>query len=316
MSFYEHATTFAGRPVVEVEAGGPLPAVEGPVAWRVAVWEYDGTAREGDESEEFREAFEAFAEQAGDRVEALVIGAWGYAAFNDPPIEQLCAAATRLPRLRALFLGDQTSEECEVSWMRMGDFSRLLAAYPDLEILRVRGGRRLSFRPVKHGALRELAIETGGLPGEVVRAVLASELPALTGPELWFGDGNYGGDTTVADLGPLLDGTALPSVERLGLRNAEYADDLAVALAGAPIVPRLATLDLSLGTLGDAGAEALLAGQPMTHLSRLDLHHHYLSGPVAERLIAALPGVTVDVSEAEEADQYDGEEIRYTAVSE
>ena len=40
---------------------------------------------------------------------------------------------------------------------------------------------------------------------------------------------------------------------------------------------RLKTLDLSMGVLSDVGAEALLAGQPLTHLRRLDLHHHFLS---------------------------------------
>ena len=315
MAFYQHATTFAGRPIADVPIGRPLPAVDGPVAWRFSMWDYDGGA-DYEPFEPFRVAFDEFVDQAGATVEALVSGAWGYAAFNDAPIDQLCAAAPRLPRLRALFLGDQTSEECEVSWMRVDDVSPLLTAYPALHTLRARGGASLGFSPVRHGALRELALESGGLPAETVDAVLRSDLPGLSALELWLGVENYGGDTTVADLAPLLAGDVLPALRHLGLRNAGIADEVAAALATAPLVPRLETLDLSLGTLGDDGANALLAGQPLGHLRRLDLHHHYLSPDVADRLVAALPGVPVDVSDPQEADENDDEEYRYTAVSE
>ncbi|SCF06894.1 hypothetical protein GA0074695_3237 [Micromonospora viridifaciens] len=315
MTFSSHARSFAGRPVVEVPLDGALPTVDGPVSWRFGRWDFDETA-DDTLSPEFAAAFERFLGQAGPSVESLVVGAWGYAAFNPAPIAQLCAAAPRLPALRALFLGDMTSEECEVSWMKVGDVSPLLAAYPALEVLRVRGGEDLAFAPVRHGRLRELAVETGGLPREFVAAVLASDLPALTELELWLGTPDYGGDTSVADLAPLLAGERFPRLRRLGLRNAEIVDDLAAALASAPVVGRLERLDLSLGTLGDEGAAALLAGQPLTHLAELDLHHHYLSEEMAGSVAGALAGVRVDLSERQVPEEYDGESYRYTAVSE
>ncbi|MEU4567998.1 STM4015 family protein [Micromonospora sp. NPDC023956] len=315
MAFGGHARTFAGRPVVDVPPDGPLPTVDTPVSWRFGYWDFDQSAGTT-LSEPFREAFERFVAQAGPSVEALVIGAWGYAAFNPAPIAQLCAAAPRMPALRALFLGDMTSEECEVSWMRVGDVSPLLTAYPELEVLRVRGGQDLTFSPVRHERLRELTVETGGLSPAFTRAVLDSELPALTDLELWLGTPDYGGDTQVADLAPLLAGERFPALRRLGLRNAEIADDLAEALSTARVVLRLDRLDLSLGTLGERGAAALLAGQPLTHLTELDLHHHYLPDGLADALVTALPGVRVDVSDPQEDDEYDGESYRYTAVGE
>ncbi|MFG1951713.1 STM4015 family protein [Micromonospora sp. NPDC048830] len=315
MTFGSHATTFAGRPVVQVPADGPLPIVDGPVAWRFAYWEFDAGAEEKG-AEGFRDAFDRFVELAGPAVEALVVGSWGYAAFNTAPIAQLCAAAPRLPNLRALFLGDITFDECEISWMKVGDVSPLLAAYPGLEVLRVRGGEDFEFSPVRHGRLRELTVQSGGLGRDFVGAVLDSELPALSDLELWLGTPDYGGDTTVADLAPLLAGQRFPALRRLGLRNAEIADDLAEALASAPVVARLTRLDLSLGTLGDRGAAALAGGQPLTHLAMLDLHHHYISAELAAALPGALPGVRVDLSEPKEADEDDGETYRYTAVSE
>lgn len=315
MTFGSHAQVFAGRPVVEVPVDGPLPVVDSPVSWRFARWDWDDST-ETKPSEEFRDSFERFVTQAGPQVESLVIGAWGYAAFNPAPIAQLCAVAPRLPALRALFLGDMTSEECEVSWMKVGDVSPLLTAYPRLEVLRVRGGDDFDFSPVRHENLRELAVESGGLPSGFVAAVLDSEFPALTTLELWLGVEDYGGDVTVQDLAPLLSGQRFPRLRRLGLRNSEIADELAAALASAPVVRQLTRLDLSLGTLGDEGAAALLAGQSLTHLDELDLHHHYMSDEVAESLVTALAGVRVDVSDPQEPDEYDGESYRYTAVSE
>jgi hypothetical protein len=90
---------------------------------------------------------------------------------------------------------------------------------------------------------------------------------------------------------------------------------VAAALAAAPIVARLEVLDLSMGMLTDAGATALLTGQPLTHLRKLDLHHHFLSEPVMQRLRDELTeaGVEVDLSEAGDPED---EDERYIAVSE
>jgi hypothetical protein len=324
MTIYEHLTTFAGLPVVDFApdgtmdtAGKPAPPPDDPtaVAWRVWAEEDDNNWEERP-SPAFLAMFEAFlASPAASVTTALVLGAWGYAAINHAPVEAVRAAAPRLPALRHLFFGDMTSEECEISWIKQGDVSALLEAYPDLRTLRVRGTDSLVVRPVRHASLRELAFESGGLPGAVVRAVGECDLPALSHLELWLGTDNYGGDATVEDLAPVLSGARLPALTHLGLRDAEIADLVAAALAGAPVVARLRTLDLSLGILSDVGATALLAGQPLTHLRRLDLHHHYLSEPVMARLKAELEpaGVELDLSDWE---RNVAENDRFVAVSE
>ncbi|SEG61020.1 hypothetical protein SAMN05444920_103449 [Nonomuraea solani] len=134
---------------------------------------------------------------------------------------------------------------------------------------------------------------------------------ALEHLELWLGVESYGGDHTVADLDGILSGARLPALRRLGLRNSEQQDEVAAAVAAAPVVARLEALSLGMGTLSDRGAEALLSGQPLTHLSALDLGHHFLSDAMAARLRSALPGVAVDVS-----DQQADDDWLYTAVSE
>ncbi|GAB2961092.1 STM4015 family protein [Micromonospora polyrhachis] len=322
MTISEHVAEFAGLPCFQFEEGAELPETPASVAWRVEAWGEDDPDWEAQLSPTFQRVFESFLGTVDPAtVTALVIGSWGYAASNTAPIEQLCAAASRLTGLRALFLGDITSEDCEISWIRQGDITPLLAAYPDLEVLWVRGADPqqadepgvLRLDPVRHTALRELVIESGGLPGSVVRGVGECDLPALEVLELWLGTDDYGGDATVDDLAPILAGNRLPELRYLGLRDAEIADEVAAALAAAPVVAQLDIINLSLGTLSDEGAAALLAGQPLTHLRRLDLHHHYLGEEMVEQLSAALSGVEVDLSDPQEPDE-DGD--RYVAVSE
>jgi hypothetical protein len=309
MTINEHVTEFAGLPVVDFKPDDPLPTEPGAAAWRIHA-DYD------DGKEGFERLLGALlaADWAG-QVTALVIGEWGESYENHAPVERLAEAAARLTGLRALFLGEMTYEENEISWIQQADVSPLLTAYPALEVLRVRGADGLAVTPVRHDALREFALESGGLPAAVVGSVAECDFPALRHLELWLGTVAYGGDATVDDLTPILTGARLPALGHLGLRDSELADEVAAALAGAPVVARLEGLDLSLGALSDVGAAHLLAGQPLTHLRRLDLHHHFLTDAMMQRLQAELAdaGVSVDLTDRQEPDE-DGD--RYIAVAE
>lgn len=87
-----------------------------------------------------------------------------------------------------------------------------------------------------------------------------------------------------------------------------------MAVAVAPIVARLTSLDLSMGNLSDDGGYALLDGQSMEHLSSISLRHHYLTAPVITQLQNS--GLRFDVSDQQQPDEYDGESHRYVAVGE
>ncbi|WP_223166901.1 STM4015 family protein [Nonomuraea sp. SYSU D8015] len=293
----------------EQEGGGPLPEA-GAVAWRL-------TASE--ESEDFPEKIEETLDWFFDHVDtsqvtALVFGEWEecYEESADPIVARLAAEAERLPALRAIFLGAISPEESEISWIQQADITPLLEAFPKLERLEVRGGSELRMGPVRHDALRMLRMETGGLPGDVVRAVAGSDLPALELLELWFGIDQYGGDATINDVAPIMSGERLPALRHLRLQNSEFQDEIAAAVAAAPIVGRLESLSLSMGSLGDAGAEALLSGQPLTHLRWLNLDHHFMSASMMERVAKALPGVEVVLSGRESREN----SWRFVAVSE
>ncbi len=311
MTIDDHITTFDGLPVMAYEPGMALPKDVDPaaVAWRIA------TDCDGEPPFE-RYLSGLLGQPWAGQIRALVVGEWNESYETRPPIEDFVAAADTLTCLAALFLGEMTTDENEVSWINQTDVTPLLMAYPGLRVLRVRGGEGLALRAGTYPNLRALAFETGGLPAHVVHAVGESEFPDLTHLELWLGTTRYGGDATVADLTPILAGTRLPALTSLGLRDAEIADHVAAAVAGAPIVAQLSTLDLSLGMLTDTGAAALLAGQPLTHLRKLDLHHHFLSEEMMRRLRDELEphGVDIDLSEAEGADTDPDE--RYVAVDE
>jgi hypothetical protein len=250
-------------------------------------------------------------------LQGIVYGYWleGFdsSVSSSAVVSKMVAAAPRIPNVRTLFIGDMTFEECEISWITQSDVTPLFRAYPELEHFGVRGSTELKIGLVQHSRLKSLIVECGGLPATILKEVLGSQFPALEKLELWLGDGNYGADATVADLQPLLSGNLFPKLYSLGLRDSEIADDVAIALAGAPLTKRIKVLDLSLGNLSDKGAEALLASPAVAALEKLDLHHHYLSDPVISRLNQL--GPQIDASEKKDADEED-EGSRYVAVGE
>jgi hypothetical protein len=302
-----HRERFAGLPVRELDDG--VPSRPDQVAWLVTDETGFGFEDDKDDTALADELDHLLRRVNPAQVTALAVT--GHGAANAPRL--LAQHARRLTGLRSVFLGYIEREHWEISWIRHGDITPLLEAYPRLERLEVRGSQGLELRPVTHEHLKVLRFESGGLPGAVVRAVGASTFPALEHLELWLGVEQYGGDTTAADLDGILSGTGLPALKRLGLRDSERQDDVAAAVAAAPVVGRLEELSLGMGALTDRGAEALLSGQPLTHLRVLDLRHHFLSDAMAPRVLDALPGVAVDLGEQQRAED-DG--WMYVAVTE
>ncbi|GAA4242735.1 STM4015 family protein [Actinomadura meridiana] len=322
MGVYQHLSKYAGLHVTTFNEGtwdddeaedGALEdglAEELPAAAEAA-WHVGTTFGE----EPFADVFARFLELVDTtEVTALIIGYWG-ASYDDDaadPVDLLCKAAASFPKLTSLFLGDITGEESEISWIEHSAITPLFTAFPGLERFEVRGAEGMTLEPITSAKLKVLRFESGGLPAHIVRAVGASDLPNLEHLDLWLGTDNYGGDATVADLAPFLGGERFPALRRLGLEDSEIQDEIAAAIAGAPVVARLESLSLAMGILTDRGAEALLSGQPLTHLRELDLHHHFLTDAMMERVKAALPGVEVDLDDQSKPD----EDWLYIAVSE
>ncbi|GLU50479.1 STM4015 family protein [Nocardiopsis ansamitocini] len=302
-----HAEDFHGLPVHAFSPSTPAGEQPGAgaVAWRLASdWRHEESPFSREESwSGFRATVEL------EEVRALVFGQGWYDGYDDSnpdeTVRVLVGERSRLVNLEALFLGDLTPMESEISWLAQGDLAPLLEAFPGLRELRVRGGEGLAFPAARHEGLRVLRLESGGLPPDVVADVAAAELPALEYLELWLGDECYGGGATVEQLAPLLAGHGKPALRHLGVQNSMIQDEIAEAFATAPVVERLESLSLSMGALSDAGARALLEGQSLAHLSALDLSHHFLSEEMMLRVRGALEpsGVRVDLSDREARDR-------------
>jgi hypothetical protein len=304
MTVGEYAEQFFGLPVVEFRTGEK--ATRKDVVYRL-MQDYDAEQSQTQFLDEFLEQVDS------DRLEALVIGPWGEASTGTPPKDYLdVLISRRLPKLRAIYVGDMTFEDAEMSWINQADYTDFLAAYPNLEVLRIRGGEALQLPVMQMRNLRELAIETGGMPTRVVQAIASSSLPALRKLELWLGTDHYGFDGDLSTCTDLLAKIQPERLEYLGLRNSDIADQLAGFLAAQPWLASLHTLDLSMGTLGDIGAKALLSSRYLAGLKTLDLRHHYISPELVKKLEALRLELVID--EAEDAG--DDEEDRYVQVGE
>ncbi len=304
MTISDHAQRFAGRQVRDYERGQPVDAAP-DIVYRLSL-EYDAGMTMAELLDEF------LGQVDKGRLEALVIGAWEEPQETGPnaALDALADRAAELPNLTALFVGDITFEECEISWIIQGDYGRLLAAFPRLERLHVRGSSSLVWPVVTHPGLKHLVLESGGLPSSVLNALAESSMPALEHLELWLGTSDYGFDGDLSQVQAAVERLRTPGLRYLGLRDAEIADQLAQWIAGVPWITSLGVLDLSLGTLGDEGAKALLASPAIRKLPRVDLSHHYISGELQANLKAVMPGVVLD-----DVQEQDGD-YRYVAVGE
>lgn len=268
-----------------------------------------------DQELKFRDKFESFInDPSSERVPALVIGPWSDEWDGDSVeiLELLIDNKDKLKSLKALFVGDITYEDCEISWIQQGDYEDLLKAYPNLEELRIRGEAGLGRRG--HDKLKTLIIETGGLSTKCLEEISSSAFPNLTHLELWLGDENYGFDGTIDTIKRFVTSLDLPHLTYLGLKNSEIADEIAACLANHDIIDQLEVLDLSLGTLTDKGGQALFDSDKVRSLKQLILRFHYMSDAMCKKLESM--EIECDCADVQQPDEYDDEIYRSVFVSE
>ena len=249
--------------------------------------------------------------KAGE-VKEIIIGAFDFESSesSEAIVNKLAGLKDHFISLKAIFLGDITYEESEISWIKQSDVSPLLAAYPALEHFQVRGGDGLSLGALNHENLKTLIVETGGLPTNIITEIDNSVLPKLERLELWLGDSGYGFDAGIEDLDTIISGEKFPSLKHLGLMDSEIQDEVAIAVTKSPVMKRLEVLDLSMGVLSDAGGAGLLTCPEVKQLKFLNLRHHYLSDEMMAQLKGL--GININLDEQEDGDEDD----RYVEVAE
>jgi uncharacterized protein (TIGR02996 family) len=193
-----------------------------------------------------------------------------------------------LPQLRALEIAPN---EYQMSSTHL-DATGLAEHFPTLESL-VLGAGDLTTGALVLPHLRRFAIRTGGLTRNNLAAICAARWPALEDLEIWFGGADYGADEfTAGDLAPILSARVQPKLRRLALCNSELADAICTALVSAPVLPQLAELDLSMGTMTDLGAQVLITNAArFAHLGKLSVDDNALSDAAVASLRRALPNV-------------------------
>ena len=258
------------------------------------------------------------------KIEALIFGYWGWGS-SSVVVDALLESHEQLSNLKALFIGDIEDREDMISSISQSDLSYILEAYPKLEVLQVRGdgiswwnnGKTqtgLAFSPLKHDNLTTLIVESGGLNRQVIAQICALELPALEHLELWLGTSDYGGNSSIDDLMPILSGKLFSHLIYLGLRNSEYSDAIAEALVRAQVIEQIRVLDLSMGTLGDEGATALLSCPAVDKLDILNVAENYLSKNMVEQLSQL--NCQVMAQQQRRRRNINGAEYRYWSVTE
>ena len=71
----------------------------------------------------------------------IVIGDWGntWEESCQSILDVIAEQSDRFSHIESLFIGDMGYEECEVSWIMQGDYSRLWEAMPQLKELTIKG---------------------------------------------------------------------------------------------------------------------------------------------------------------------------------
>jgi len=306
-----------------------LPSSElATMQWRHGMWQWLRLENHADWMEPDFDAIalarNAFAQTACAALEELRIGVlrWDF-NFQDVPAvlaeARHHAWAADLPRLH---LGD--TKNVDLAHHQVGVVGKPISkAFPRLRWLKVRSsgaswrgkGETFSLTGLDLPELRELIVETCSLSKARLAGILAGKLPALERLTLWFGSKDYGADATVKSLAKLLDGSAFPRLVHLGLMNAEIENEIAIALSMSKLARRLESLDLSMGTMTDTGADALIAGRKsFPKLAALDVSDNFLSAEAARALVKAFPFAKVE--DQKTADVYEGKTYYYVSAHE
>ena len=256
----------------------------------------------------------------------IIIGCWGGAWEKDvqPLIDGIVESEVvkkqgKLSHIKSFFVGDMGMEECEVSWILQGDYSKLWAAMPNLEKFGVRGSTGLGLGKVEHENIREFDIVCGGLGEEVIASVRDAKLPALERLTLYIGIEDYGFYGSIEDIKKLLDESDFPNLKHLGLEDSEIQDDITEAVFNSKYISQVESLSLANGTLTDKGGQIILDKlKDYPNIKELDLHFNYLSSKMSKKLtkLAEECGVKINVNDSQEPEEYDGETWYYAMLTE
>ena len=236
----------------------------------------------------------------------IIIGCWGESYENSVQtiLDELVANKEKVLHIESLYVGDMTYEECEVSWIEQGDYSKLIAALPNLKNLTIKGSNELSLKNLNHENLESLEIICGGLPKEVIQEIAISILPKIKKLNLYLGIDDYGFNGDIEDIKKLLENPYFKNLKYLGLGNSEIQDEIVEVTLNSNIISNLEVLDFSNGTLSNKGAEIIINNiDKLKGLKLLNLSYNFISDEIMEKLKKIPIEINVD-EQMENDDDY------------
>jgi uncharacterized protein (TIGR02996 family) len=228
---------------------------------------------------------------------------------TDDTLDDIFAVIAKhgMPSLRRLRIGDDISQ---ISWYHAGDLGQLWHAIPSLTHFDIEAGE-FTLGTIELPNLVHAVFRTGGLSKASAKSIAQATWPKIEHLEVYFGDDDYGGDCTPEDVVPLLDRTDLPKLSYLGVKNAQFQNELVPYLARSKLVRQLATLDISKGILTDDAIPAFLEhAEAFAHLT-LDVSSTYLSKTAVEKLARVVKMLVADDMRDD-----DDPEFRFVCVGE
>lgn len=253
-------------------------------------------------------------------LEEIIIGCWGEAwDENDGAqaiIDGIVENKDKFSHIKSLFIGDMDFEECEVSWIIQGDYSKLWDAMPQLEKLVIKGSTGLSLGKISHRNLKHLEIICGGLPADIIKEIEESNLPSLETLLLYIGIEDYGFDGDASTIKDLLAHSSFPNLTYLGITDSEIQDELTEVVLNSKYMNQITTLDLSMGSLTDKGGQLILDKLPLyPNIKALNLEYHFLSDEMMDTF-CNLENVDVNVDDPQEPDEWNDEIYCYPMLTE
>lgn len=212
--------------------------------------------------------------------------------------QDIALAKDLLPNLRALFIGD--TKELMSSQVYIYNILPILKAYPNLELLKVRGqidnenflkldfekqqagntfNKNLVIKKVfQHANLKSLIIEADELSKSNITKIFNLSLPSLEYLEL---QGSFGLD--IESLNSLFK-KSFPNLLYLGLINTRNTNAILKALIESPIIDNLKILNLSQGDLRTLEDIDLLKSPKINQLYTLNISKSCFKSSMLEKL--------------------------------
>jgi len=267
-------------------------------------------------------AWEVLRHPSAKFLRSLIVGCVRSGDQDNSTLAATIMRAEPKPPLRELEIADFDQSEIntiDISRAPIGDLTGLGQAYPELETVILKGTGDVALWKLSLPRAKKFALRTSTMTKRTLATILAAAWPALEDLELWFGDveRGYGAECTVGDILPLF-AKPLPLLRALRLMNSPFSDEVVPAIASWVGAARLETLDFSLGTLSDAGANALAKVRAaFPKLKRLGVFECALTRDGFAALAAAgYPFDTAAISPAENWREPQQKPARYCSVSE